>query len=206
MKPTLEPIPENQILNGKQKKTPRIKNTQYTKFDYIMMNKPSKFNDHNMDMKQSIALSDISLHSILNSEDVKSSFELDSDILQYLTKLYLNKQNIFNIMNNVFDDFVYTSTKQTCKQHDMKQSTCNTNTIKSKKIINCIKHCFIEINEYIESDKNYVNSYDISSNKVDRILTNQLNKPKQRPIDSMLEIKKKKIEPRINPYEILYRT
>jgi hypothetical protein len=187
MKQTLVPIPENKPLsiftNIKQKKTPRVKNTQHTEFDYIMINNVSN-------QKTNKAFNSLNINIKDNIESVSSSHSFFKEIL-------VNKEKIFTIMNDVFDSFHVENTNNIKK---------NMSSINSKEIIDNIKYCFIHIHHHIENEKKHLSVYDISSNKADTIMTNHLNKPKQPRIDTILEIKKKELGPKmIDPYEIIYR-
>lgn len=182
MKTTLVTIPENRKLNVKQKKTPRVKNTQHTEFDYIMLNNNSKVKVNNP------------LCGANKRDENEYVFETEQSVSPSFKKIVTNKEQIFNRMNDIFDGFHLEHTDY-IKKH--------VNSINSKEVIDNIKHCFIRIHQYIENEKKY-SGYDISSNIADTMMTNQLNKPKQPRIDTILEIKKKEIEPKqIDPYEII---
>lgn len=182
MRPTLVSIPENQTLNEKPKKTPRKKthrrSIQHTEFDYIMMNGVPKNSNH------------------INRDDTS---EINMEISNALKELIHNKKQIFHIMNEVFE------TLSSEFSNNVKETITTSPVIKSNEVMENIKYCFLNIHQYIENEKKHMICYDTSSNKLDKLITNELTKPKQQTIDKILEIKRKYVETNVDPYGILYR-
>lgn len=178
MKTVLVSIPENQTLNEKPKKTPRIKNIQHsiqhTEYDYIMMNNISKINNHTH--------KNCYMHE--TDDDIYNVFNMTN-----------NKKKIFNLIDEVFEKTTleYLSDNKDKEKGKDKEKEISY-SIKSNDVIESIKYCFISIHKYIENEKKHLVCYDNSSNILDKIITNESTKPKQQRIDKILEIKRKEIK------------